>query len=370
MNILIIDNSIGTTGALNAILESVEPLRSKHTFRFVVPVEGTTAELIRSHGFEVDTLPFIEISRNIGRNLRYPFRLIRNAWRLRTLIKQHHINIVQVNDLYNLVGIVAKRFVNVKVITHIRRMPESFPLRLYHFWVRKHKRRADKILPVSKANARLFSDNPKSEVFYDSLPPHDVNFTYDASDKKPMRLLYLANFTVGKGQNHALMAFKQLIDTTKRTDILLHFEGSDFGLEKNKVYREELHQWTITNRIDKVVTFGLGSSDIAHPISQADIMLNFSDSESLSRVSMEALYFGIPLIATNVGGTNEMVIDGWNGLLVERGDTNAMFLAMKTLVESSELRQQFSTNGKLHVAQHFSPEVLTLQLEAIYASLK
>lgn len=370
MNILIIDNSIGTTGALNAILESVEPLRSKHNFRFVVPVEGTTAEVIRSHGFEVDTLPFIEISRNMGRNLHYPFRLIRNAWRLRTLIKQHHIDIVQVNDLYNLVGIVAKRFVNVKVITHIRRMPESFPLRLYHFWVRKHKRRSDKILPVSKANARLFTDSSKSEVFYDSLPPHNVNFTYDASDKKPMRLLYLANFTVGKGQNHALVAFKQLIDSTQQTDIVLHFEGSDFGLEKNKIYREELHQWAITNRIDKLVTFGLGSSDIAQPISQAEIMLNFSDSESLSRVSMEALYFGIPLIATNVGGTNEMVIDGWNGLLVERGDTNAMFLAMKNLLESSELRQQFSTNGKLHVAQHFSPEVLTLQLEAIYASLK
>ena len=94
MNILIIDNSIGTTGALNAILESVEPLRSKHTFRFVVPTEGTTAELIRSHGFETDTLPFIEISRNMGRNLRYPFRLIRNAWRLRKIIKQHHIDIV------------------------------------------------------------------------------------------------------------------------------------------------------------------------------------------------------------------------------------------------------------------------------------
>lgn len=370
MNILIIDNSIGTTGALNAILESIQPLRTVHSFRFVVPAEGTTAELIRSHGYEVDTLPFIEISRNMGRNLLYPFRLIGNAWRLRNIIKQHQIDIVQVNDLYNLVGIVAKRFVKVKVITHIRRMPESFPLRLYRFWVRKHKRRSDKILPVSKANARLFADTPKSEVFYDSLPPHEVNFVYDPSEKTPMRLLYLANFTIGKGQNHALVAFKQLIDTTQRTDISLHFEGSDFGLEKNKAYREELQQWAIAHGIDKHVTFGLGSDDIAKPISQADIMLNFSDSESLSRVSMEALYFGIPLIATNVGGTNEMVIDGWNGLLVERSDTLAMFNAMQRVLESSDLRQQFSTNGKVHVAQHFSSEVLTLQLEAIYASLK
>jgi glycosyltransferase involved in cell wall biosynthesis len=53
---------------------------------------------------------------------------------------------------------------------------------------------------------------------------------------------------------------------------------------------------------------------VGDEISKCDIMLNFSDSESLSRVTMEALYtMELPIIATNVGGTNEMIIHEHNG---------------------------------------------------------
>lgn len=370
MNILIIDNSIGTTGALNAIIESIAPLRSKHVFLFVVPAEGTTADLLRGHGFTVVQLPFIEISRSMGRNLLYPFRLLRNAWKISRIVKREHISVIQVNDLYNLTGLVAKRFVNVKVITHVRRMPESFPFRLYQWWVKQHERSADRILPVSNANARIFQQTPKTEVFYDPLPPQEITFDYNAAARPVFQLLYLANFTTGKGQNHALAALKDLHERRPEIAVQLHFIGSDFGWEKNRQYRNDLEQWAKDNGIAALVTFSDGTSNIAEPIARADIMLNFSDSESLSRVSMEALYFGVPLIATNVGGTNEMVIDSWNGLLVEKGDVPAMSAALELLLESEELRATFSRNGKTHVAAHFAPDVLSLQLEAIYSSLQ
>lgn len=369
MNILIIDNSIGITGALNAIIETIEPLRNKHNFRFVVPSGSATAQLIREKGYEVDELAFIEISRDMKRNLLYPLRLLGNALRLRKLVKRHNIDIIQVNDLYNLTALVAKRFIRVKVITHVRRMPESFPLPLYKWWVRRHNRRADKILPVSKANARIFEGSLKTEVFYDPLPPHTVSFTYRPEKKFKYHLLYLANFTIGKGQNHALEAMKIILKEYPDFPAHLHFTGSDFGMDKNREYREELEQTSRELGLSDRVSFHNGTADIVTPISQADIMLNFSDSESLSRVSMEALYFGVPLIATNVGGTNEMVIDGWNGILVRKADTKAMAKAIVHLVNDLPLRQQFSENGKIHVARHFSPDGLSLQLEKIYSSL-
>lgn len=370
MNILIIDNSIGTTGALNAIVETIEPLQEKHTFQFAVPAEGTTANLLRDRGFTVVQLPFIEISRNMGKNFLYPFRLLRNAWKISRIVKREHIDIIQVNDLYNLAGLVAKRFVKVKVITHVRRMPESFPLRLYNWWVKVHLRRSDKILPVSKANARIFANNPKVEVFYDPMPAQEITFEYDSGSKPIFRLLYLANFTIGKGQNHAIEALKLLDKKHPEIPVHLQFTGSDFGWEKNRRYRNELEQKAAAYGISHLVSFTDGVSNVEEPISKADILLNFSDSESLSRVSMEALYFGVPLIATNVGGTNEMVIDSWNGLLVERGNIQAMANAIERLIGSTQLRAEFSRNGKAHVATHFGLDVLSLQLEALYSSLR
>lgn len=370
MKILVIDNSIGTTGALNAIIETITPLRQTHEFLFAVPTGGTTAATLRDLGFEVIGLPFIEISRNMPRNGLYTFRLLANARRIARLVRERNIDLIQVNDIYNLAGIVAKRFARVKVITHVRRMPESFPLRLYNWWVKLHKKHADKILPVSKANARIFGDDPKTEVFYDPLPPHAIDFVYDPSEKTGYRLLYLANFTLGKGQNHAIEALKLLHDNNPEIPVHIRFTGGDFGLEKNRDYRRSLEQQAAGYGIAHLVSFTDGTSDISEPIAQADIMLNFSDSESLSRVSMEALYFGIPLIATNVGGTNEMVIDGWNGLLVERGNVTEMAKAIEQLIADKQLRAQFSENGKRHVAEHFAPDVLSLQLEAIYSSLR
>jgi glycosyltransferase involved in cell wall biosynthesis len=51
---------------------------------------------------------------------------------------------------------------------------------------------------------------------------------------------------------------------------------------------------------------------------QVDLFINVSESEGLPVSIMEAISFGIPVLATNVGGTNEIVYDGMNGFLLEK----------------------------------------------------
>lgn len=54
---------------------------------------------------------------------------------------------------------------------------------------------------------------------------------------------------------------------------------------------------------------------VSNPV---DLFLNVSETEGLPVSIMEAMSFGIPVIATNVGGTNEIVVDNYNGFLVDR----------------------------------------------------
>lgn len=48
-----------------------------------------------------------------------------------------------------------------------------------------------------------------------------------------------------------------------------------------------------------------------------NLFINLSDSEGIPVSIMEAMSFGIPCIATNVGGTSEIVVDGMNGYLID-----------------------------------------------------
>lgn len=57
-----------------------------------------------------------------------------------------------------------------------------------------------------------------------------------------------------------------------------------------------------------------------------DVFLNVSASEGVPVSVMEALSFGIPVVATDVGGTHEIVLDGQNGYLLPSGFTNEMLL--------------------------------------------
>src|SRR5262249_55432592 len=60
--------------------------------------------------------------------------------------------------------------------------------------------------------------------------------------------------------------------------------------------------------------------------------------DALSRVILEAMSAGRAVIATDVGGTPELVIDGKTGLLVERGDPLALARALERLLGDAGLR--------------------------------
>ena len=68
-----------------------------------------------------------------------------------------------------------------------------------------------------------------------------------------------------------------------------------------------------------------------------------------SRVIVEAMAAGCPVIATRVGGTPELVLDGKTGLLVERNDPEGLAQALLSLLRDDALRAAFGTAGRRHL---------------------
>lgn len=75
--------------------------------------------------------------------------------------------------------------------------------------------------------------------------------------------------------------------------------------------------------------------------------------DALSRVVLEAMAAGRPVIGTRVGGTPELVVDGKTGLLVERGAPAALARAIETLLGDDALRASLGAGARRHVEERF-----------------
>lgn len=364
MKILIIDNSIGVTGALNSIIDKITDFDSDYEFIFLIPKGSKSKDKIEKRGFKCIEINFIEISKNMFNNFLYFPQLIVNAYRISKIVNKHKIDLIHVNDIYNLSGIFTKFFKKIKVITHIRRMPESFPLFIYYFWVKIHLRYSDKIIAVSNANAKIFNNSPKVEVLYNStiLSQQENDF----SENEVLTIMYLANYTYGKGQNHALKVLKEISALKLNQKYKVRFVGSTFDLKNNIEFKKELKRKVYKYQMENFVFIEDESKDIYSDLTNSDIVLNFSDSESLSKVTMESLFYRIPIIATDVGGTNEMIQDGFNGFLVKKDDFEDMQNKLVTLINDKGLRQKFFKNNENYIKSKFSKEVITKKLFNIY----
>jgi glycosyltransferase involved in cell wall biosynthesis len=83
---------------------------------------------------------------------------------------------------------------------------------------------------------------------------------------------------------------------------------------------------------------------------------------------LEAMSYGKPIVATNVGGNGEVIIDGVTGSLVKQSDPLALESAIKELINSTEKMERFSENAREYFAKNYSIEKHCEILSNVYMS--
>jgi glycosyltransferase involved in cell wall biosynthesis len=110
-----------------------------------------------------------------------------------------------------------------------------------------------------------------------------------------------------------------------------------------------IRQRGLTERIDLLGNRG----DVPGVLASADVFVLSSRSEGFPVSILEAMAAGLPVVATDVGGIAESVIDGETGLLVPPGDPGALAAALDRLLADSALRQRLGAAGRERVRRHF-----------------
>lgn len=110
-------------------------------------------------------------------------------------------------------------------------------------------------------------------------------------------------------------------------------------------------------------------TDVSKYYSTYDIFAMSSIYESFGLIFLEAGYYKLPVIATNVEGIPEVVKDGETGLLSNPKDPEALAKNMIRLIENPDLRVSMGERGYERVITHFSSQRMVSQYKQIYDSL-
>jgi glycosyltransferase involved in cell wall biosynthesis len=109
--------------------------------------------------------------------------------------------------------------------------------------------------------------------------------------------------------------------------------------------------------------------DIDTVFTALDVFVLPSRSEGLSNTILEAMAAGLPVVATHVGGADEMVVDGATGLLVPPASPQALAAALRRLLLDPALRTTMGHAGRARVEKDFDLAETVRQYEGLYTDL-
>ena len=162
-----------------------------------------------------------------------------------------------------------------------------------------------------------------------------------------------------KDHQTLIKAFSEVCESIKNSKLLLVGSGPLLPMLQNltKLY----------NVREK--TRFLGSrQDIPELLNIMDIYVQSSLYEGMSNTILEAMASKIPVIATDVGGTPDIIIDNETGILIPSGDANALANSI-LLLSNKDLAQKMGESGYERVKKIFSIEKMVASYENLYEKL-
>ena len=132
---------------------------------------------------------------------------------------------------------------------------------------------------------------------------------------------------------------------------------------------QHVRSTAIREGVDDLVTF-LGMvppGQVRQLVRQADVAMMASDAEGCPRAVLEAMAEGKPVVATDVGGINNLVLDGKTGLLCPPGNLEGYAGNLLRLAQHPRLRMLLGEGARARAETMFSPDAVTSRYEQVIA---
>jgi glycosyltransferase involved in cell wall biosynthesis len=119
---------------------------------------------------------------------------------------------------------------------------------------------------------------------------------------------------------------------------------------------------------DRVIFLG-HRDDIPHILARCDVFVLPSLYEGLPLTVLEAMAAEKPVVASNISGIDEVVIDGKTGLLVPPENHEALASAIESMISNPDYAKELGNAGRLRVGEAFSADVMVKRITDVYDEL-
>ncbi len=299
---------------------------------------------------------------------------LRQMVRLARLLRAGRYDVLHAHDLYaNLLGIVAARLAGVPVVIASRRDLGS---PWWESWARKVVLRSiQKLATVVLANSRAVAEY-LVEVW--DVPATRVTVIHNAVDlgkfaaagacAPPFPPASEGDFLVASvGNMHsAVKGYEYLIDAARQ--VCAEMPNAKFLLIGDGALRERFERQAREAGITEKVIFLGRRSDVPQILSRCELLVSASLSEGMPNAVLEAMAAGLPVVATAVGGTSEVVDQEQTGLLVPPRDAGALAAAVLRLAKDPDRRREMGAAARRRAQTDFSFDRLVAEVKALYTA--
>ncbi|WP_256758990.1 glycosyltransferase [Cohnella sp. WQ 127256] len=305
---------------------------------------------------------------DIHKRSKYDLAIV---WRLSRFLRQHRIAIVH-SYLNNVWARIAGILARTPVIIAAERSVDSWWKSSFHLFVDSVLERfTDHILVNSEAVRNYyakhlrFANNGKIKVIYNGI---DVNRYANGIPPEAMKQqLGIDGNQITVGIVASLKEVKDHWTFFRAARLILdQVSNVTFVIIGDGELRERLQEFTKQLDIQDQVRFLGLRNDIAELMAGIDISVLSSIQEGFSNSILEAMAASKPMVATDVGGNAEAVVDGETGYIVPSGREDLLADALLEFIRDERKRSEFGERGLKRVNEHFGREDRFLELHELY----
>lgn len=261
--------------------------------------------------------------------------VIKNIVWMRKYFSQNADVVISFLAPFNILAILSHFGLKSKIVVADRNDPRYVPS---NFLVRKLRDFlycfADGIVVQTSHNQKYFGGTvkKKSVVIYNPVDLKD-RAGEALRTQKENEIVSVGRLMPQKNQLMLLNAFARIHAEYPEYKLIIYGEGSS-----REILEREIENLNLSGCVSLPGT----SKKVFDDIAGAKMFVLSSDYEGMPNALIEAMCLGLPCISTKVSGATDLIRNGENGVLVEIGDVNGLYLAMKSLIENIELSEKCS----------------------------
>ena len=186
--------------------------------------------------------------------------------------------------------------------------------------------------------------------------------------KSSFVILTIGQIGLRKGQDVLAEAASAVVARVPEAHFVVVGERNSAKPESVEFERNLVIRFQLAGLRDRLHCLGY-REDVELLLNEADLLVHPAKQEPLGRVLMEAAAAGLPVVATDVGGTSEMITDGVSARLVSAGAPAALADAIVELADDEAKRHGFATAARRRMVRDFGAESAATRLCAAWHQL-